>query len=452
MTMKSGIRVKNKLSQAQFIVIGFLIIVMISTVLLMFPFASKDGTRTPFLDCLFTSVSATCVTGLVVADTFTHWSMGGQLIILTLIQIGGLGFITIGVVFSMLLRQRIGLKFRGLMQESVNSLKISGIVKLTRKIIKGTLIIEGVGALILGIRFSVYFKNAATGFYYGLWHSVSAFCNAGFDLMGVEEEYSSLTAFAGDYVVNIVIMALIIIGGIGFIVWDDISRNKLKFRKYSLHTKIVLVTTAFLIIVPAVLFYIVEYDNTMAGMNVGERVLASAFSSVTARTAGFNTVDTGALTGASKMLTIILMFIGGSPGSTAGGIKTTTIFVLLVNLFAGIRSGAGGSVFRRRFEEDAIKKASTVFILNLMLAVTAVFAVLAFNGLPFEDVAFEVFSAIGTVGMSTGLTRSLNNVSRIIIVILMFCGRIGSLSFAMSIMKTKKRAPVYYPDEKISIG
>ena len=450
--MRSGIRVKNKLSQAQFIVVGFLIIVMISTVLLMFPFASRDGEYTPFLDCLFTSVSATCVTGLVVVDTFTHWSIGGQLIILLLIQIGGLGFITIGVIFSMLLRQRIGLKFRGLMQESVNSLKISGIVKLTRKIIRGTLIIEGTGALILGIRFSVYFKNAGKGFYYGIWHSVSAFCNAGFDLMGVSKEYASLTDFTGDFIVNIVIMALIIIGGIGFVVWDDISRNKLRFKKYSLHTKIVLVTTAFLIIVPTVLFYLVEYGNTMAGMNVGERLLASAFSAVTARTAGFNTVDTGALSGASKMLTMILMFIGGSPGSTAGGIKTTTIFVLIVNLFTGIRNGMGGSVFKRRFEEDAIRKASTVFILNLVLAVTAIFAVLAVNKLPLEDVAFEVFSAIGTVGMTTGLTRSLNTVSRIIIVILMFSGRIGSLSFAMSIMKTKKRAPVYYPDEKISIG
>lgn len=450
--MRSGIRVKNKLSQAQFIVVGFLIIVMISTVLLMFPFASRDGGYTPFLDCLFTSVSATCVTGLVVVDTFTHWSIGGQLIILLLIQIGGLGFITIGVIFSMLLRQRIGLKFRGLMQESVNSLKISGIVKLTRKIIRGTLIIEGTGALILGIRFSVYFKNLGKGFYYGIWHSVSAFCNAGFDLMGVSEEYASLTDFTGDFIVNTVIMALIIIGGIGFVVWDDISRNKLRFRKYSLHTKIVLVTTAFLIIVPTVLFFLVEYGNTMAGMNVGERLLASAFSAVTARTAGFNTVDTGALSGASKMLTMILMFIGGSPGSTAGGIKTTTIFVLIVNLFTGIRNGMGGSVFKRRFEEDAIRKASTVFILNLVLAVTAIFAVLAVNKLPLEDVAFEVFSAIGTVGMTTGLTRSLNTVSRIIIVILMFSGRIGSLSFAMSIMKTKKRAPVYYPDEKISIG
>ncbi|MBD5156910.1 MAG: Trk family potassium uptake protein [Butyrivibrio sp.] len=450
--MRSGIRVKNKLSQAQFIVVGFLIIVMISTVLLMFPFASRDGEYTPFLDCLFTSVSATCVTGLVVVDTFTHWSIGGQLIILLLIQIGGLGFITIGVIFSMLLRQRIGLKFRGLMQESVNSLKISGIVKLTRKIIRGTFIIEGTGALILGIRFSVYFKNAGKGFYYGIWHSVSAFCNAGFDLMGVSKEYASLTDFTGDFIVNTVIMALIIIGGIGFVVWDDISRNKLRFKKYSLHTKIVLVTTAFLIIVPTVLFYLVEYGNTMAGMNVGERLLASAFSAVTARTAGFNTVDTGALSGASKMLTMILMFIGGSPGSTAGGIKTTTIFVLIVNLFTGIRNGMGGSVFKRRFEEDAIRKASTVFILNLVLAVTAIFAVLAVNKLPLEDVAFEVFSAIGTVGMTTGLTRSLNTVSRIIIVILMFSGRIGSLSFAMSIMKTKKRAPVYYPDEKISIG
>lgn len=450
--MKSGIRVKNKLSQGQFIAIGFLIIILVSTVLLMLPFASRDGRGTPFLDSLFTSVSAVCVTGLVVADTFTHWSTAGQLIILLLIQVGGLGFITIGVMFSLLLRQRIGLKFRGLMQESVNSLKISGIVKLTRRIVKGTLLIEGAGALILGIRFSIYFKNAAVGFYYGLWHSVSAFCNAGFDLMGVTEEYGSFTAFAGDYVVNIVLMALIVVGGIGFAVWDDLSRNRFRFRKYSLHTKIVLVTTAFLIIVPTILFYLVEYHNTMADMNTGERLLASAFCAVTARTAGFNTVDTGALTGASKALTMILMFIGGSPGSTAGGIKTTTIFVLLVNLFTGIRSGAGGSVFRRRFEEDAVRKASTVFILNLLLAVTAIFVVLAVNRLPLEDVAFEVFSAIGTVGMTANLTRSLNAVSRIIIIVLMFCGRIGSLSFAMSIMQTKKRKPVYYPDEKISIG
>ncbi len=450
--MRAAIKVKNKLSQAQFIAIGFFLIILAGTLLLMLPFASRDGEYTPFLDCLFTSVSATCVTGLVVADTFTQWSVGGQLVILVLIQTGGLGFITVGVIFSLLLRQRIGLKFRGLMQESVNSLKISGIVKLTRKIINGTLIIEGIGALILGVRFSVYFRNIGKGFYYGLWHSVSAFCNAGFDLMGVDGQYSSLSAFAGDAVVNIVIMSLIIVGGIGFVVWDDLSRNKLHFRKYSLHTKIVLVTTAFLIIVPSVLFYIVEYNNTMAGMNTGERLLASLFSSVTARTAGFNTVDTGALTGASKVLTMILMFIGGSPGSTAGGIKTTTFFVLAVNLFAGIRSGMGGSVFRRRFEEDAIRKASTVFILNLMLAVTAAFAVLAVNRLPLDEVLFEVFSAIGTVGMSTGLTRSLNTASRIIIIILMFCGRIGSLSFAMSIMHTQKRAPVCYPKEKISIG
>lgn len=450
--MRAGIKVKNKLSQGQFIAIGFFLIILAGTLLLMLPFASRDGEYTPFLDCLFTSVSATCVTGLVVVDTFTQWSVGGQLVILVLIQTGGLGFITVGVIFSLLLRQRIGLKFRGLMQESVNSLKISGIVKLTRKIINGTLIIEGIGALILGVRFSVYFRNIGKGFYYGLWHSVSAFCNAGFDLMGVDGQYSSLSAFAGDAVVNIVIMSLIIVGGIGFVVWDDLSRNKLHFRKYSLHTKIVLVTTAFLIIVPSALFYIVEYDNTMAGMSIGERLLASLFSSVTARTAGFNTVDTGALTGASKVLTMILMFIGGSPGSTAGGIKTTTFFVLAVNLFAGIRSGMGGSVFRRRFEEDAIRKASTVFILNLMLAVTAAFAVMAVNRLPLDEVLFEVFSAIGTVGMSTGLTRSLNTASRIIMIILMFCGRIGSLSFAMSIMHTQKRAPVCYPKEKISIG
>lgn len=442
---------KKRLSQTQFIILGFLIIIVVGTFLLMFPISSADGSFTSFADCVFTAVSATCVTGLVVVDTFTHWSVFGQIVILCLIQVGGLGFITIGVMFSMILRRRIGLKTRGLLQESVNTLKIGGIIKLTKKIIKGTLFIEAIGALILGIRFSFDY-GPIRGMYYGLFHSVSAFCNAGFDLMGINEPYCSLTRYVGDPFVNITVMALIIIGGIGFIVWDDITTNKLNFKKYMLQTKVVIVTTAVLVLGGGLLFFATEFNNTMAGMNPGTRILASLFSSVTARTAGFNTVDTAALTGGSKILTVVLMFIGGSPGSTAGGIKTTTIFVLLINLFSGISTGKGGSVFKRRFEEDAVRKASFVFLLNLLLGLVACFIILAVNNLAFEDVVFEVFSAIGTVGMSTGITRDLNIVSRVIIMILMFCGRIGSLSFALSFMQNKKSAPVYYPSENISIG
>ena len=448
--MKGKAKTRRHLTQTQFIVYGFIAIILIGALLLCTPIASRTHTATPFLDSLFTAVSSTCVTGLVVVDTYVHWSLFGQIVILFLIQIGGLGFITIGVLFSLILRRKIGLKTRGLMQESVNTIKIGGIIRLARKIIRGTLLIEGAGAILLSIRFSFDF-GVPKGIYYGIFHSISAFCNAGFDLMGVNGEFNSLCDYAGDPWVNIVIMSLIVIGGIGFVVWDDISINKFKFKKYSFHTKIVLVTTLFLIVSSSTLFYIVEYDNTMEGMNVGERILASMFSAITARTAGFNTIDTGSLKGASLLLTCILMFIGGSPGSTAGGIKTTTFFVLMVNLFANMRGGKSG-IFRRRFEDGAVKKASMVFILNLVLCMMAMFVILAITNLAFSDIMFEVFSAMGTAGMSTGVTRDLNEGARCIIMLLMFCGRVGSLSFALSFLQKKKVPPVCYPQEKISIG
>ncbi len=450
--MEGKAKVRNRLSQTQFLVIGFFLIIALGTILLMLPISSKSGTSTPFLSSLFTAVSSTCVTGLIVVDTFTHWTIFGQIVILCLIQVGGLGFITIGVLFSLVLRRKIGIKTRGLMQESANALKLGGVIKLAKKIVKGTFLFEGAGALILTIRFT-FDMGPLKAIYYGIFHSVSAFCNAGFDLMGYQGEYNSLVSYVNDPVINIVIMALIVIGGIGFIVWDDISTNRLKFRKYTLQTKIVLCTTLALILGGALLFYVVEYNNTMSGMSTGSRIWASLFSSVTARTAGFNTVDTGQLSGASKLLTIILMFIGGSPGSTAGGIKTTTIFVLMASLWALISRGRGnGGVFRRRFEDDAVRKASTVVALNLLLGLVACFAILAIDSLPFEDIMFEVFSAIGTVGMSTGITRSLGTASRVIVAVLMFCGRIGSLSFALSFLQKKKVAPVVYPQEKVSIG
>ena len=451
MDEKKLIHARRHVSQTQFIAYGFFCIIITGTLLLMLPFASRDGQSEPFLNCLFTATSASCVTGLVVADTWSQWSLFGQLVILTMIQIGGLGFITVGVFISIVLRRKIGLKERGLMMESVNTLQIGGVVRLAKKIIIGTCIFEGTGAVLLAIRFIPQF-GFLRGLFYGIFHSISAFCNAGFDLMGGQTPYSSFVAYYDDWLVNLVIMSLIIIGGIGFIVWDDLSRNKLHFRKYMLQTKIVLVTTAILVFCGALLYYLLERNHLLVGMNTSGKILTSLFSSVTARTAGFNTTDTAALTDGSKLLTIILMFIGGSPGSTAGGIKTTTLVVLLLCVHSNIKQTYGINIFGRRLENDAVKRAGTILTINLLLAVTASLAIMAIQPLGFSDILFETFSAIGTVGMTTGITRALHPVSRCIIILLMYCGRIGSLSFALAFVQSKRKPHVQQPAEAINIG
>ena len=399
MDEKKLIHARRHVSQTQFIAYGFFCVIITGTLLLMLPFASRDGQSEPFLNCLFTATSASCVTGLVVADTWSQWSLFGQLVILTMIQIGGLGFITVGVFISIVLRRKIGLKERGLMMESVNTLQIGGVVRLAKKIIIGTCIFEGTGAVLLAIRFIPQF-GFFRGLFYGIFHSISAFCNAGFDLMGGQTPYSSFVAYYDDWLVNFVIMSLIIIGGIGFIVWDDLSRNKLHFRKYMLQTKIVLVTTAILVFGGGLLFYLLERNHLLVGMNTSGKILTSLFSSVTARTAGFNTTDTAALTDGSKLLTIILMFIGGSPGSTAGGIKTTTLVVLLLCVHSNIKQTYGINIFGRRLENDAVKRAGTILTINLLLAVTASLAIMAIQPLGFSDILFETFSAIGTAAES----------------------------------------------------
>ena len=451
MDEKKLIHARRHVSQTQFIAYGFFCVIITGTLLLMLPFASRDGQSEPFLNCLFTATSASCVTGLVVADTWSQWSLFGQLVILTMIQIGGLGFITVGVFISIVLRRKIGLKERGLMMESVNTLQIGGVVRLAKKIIIGTCIFEGTGAVLLAIRFIPQF-GFFRGLFYGIFHSISAFCNAGFDLMGGQTPYSSFVAYYDDWLVNFVIMSLIIIGGIGFIVWDDLSRNKLHFRKYMLQTKIVLVTTAILVFGGGLLFYLLERNHLLVGMNTSGKILTSLFSSVTARTAGFNTTDTAALTDGSKLLTIILMFIGGSPGSTAGGIKTTTLVVLLLCVHSNIKQTYGINIFCRRLENDAVKRAGTILTINLLLAVTASLAIMAIQPLGFSDILFETFSAIGTVGMTTGITRALHPISRCIIILLMYCGRIGSLSFALAFVQSKRKPHVQQPAEAINIG
>lgn len=444
-------KIIRRLTQTQMIVIGFCLVILSGTILLMLPISTREGVVTSPIDALFTTVSASCVTGLIIADTYQYWSIFGQIVIISLIQIGGLGFMTIGVFFAVVLRKKIGLWVRGTLQESVNIMQTGGIVRLAKKIIIGTAVFEGTGALILSIHFSRT-MDWGQAVYYGIFHSVSAFCNAGFDLMGKDGEYISLTGYSGDWTVNLVIMLLIIIGGIGFFIWNDLSENKLHFRRWKLHTKITILMTLALVFGGAAVLFALEYNNTLAGRSLDEQILCSLFGSVTARTAGFNTVDTAALTDSSKLFTALLMFIGGSPGSTAGGIKTTTFVVLAASVYSGLFDKRECSMFGRRLSRDVVRKASTVLCTNLMLCVTAVLIIVTATSLGVTDVIFEVASAMGTVGMSAGITRDLDAVSKISLIFLMFCGRVGSMTFALSLKGHKVEPPVRLPEEEVMIG
>lgn len=446
-------KIQDRLTYVRIIALGYLIVIGLGTLLLLLPAATRAGEKTDFLTALFTATTATCVTGLVVVDTGTHWTALGQVIILMMIQIGGLGFMTMGMLLAMLLKRKITLRTRGLLQESMNGMQTGGIVRLVRTALAGTALFELAGAALLSIRFIPLF-GFGKGIFYGIFHSVSAFCNAGMDLLGgYSGQYASFSDFRGDALVNLTLMALIVVGGIGFFVWSDLKKNGLHVRKYALHTKMALYMTAVLLIGGAVIYYIFEKNQTLAGLSLKEQLLACAFSSVTARTAGFNTIDTGALTNASKLFTMALMFVGGSPGSTAGGIKTVTAMVLLAYVWSNLRASKGVNLFHRRMEDDAVRKASNVVVISaLMTAAAAVVICYLQPRLPVEDVLFEIFSAIGTVGMSAGLTRELGTASRIVIILLMYCGRIGSMSFALSFTERRKVAPVRFPAEKIMIG
>ena len=440
----------KKMNQVQFIAVGFLAIILIGSLLLMLPFATKSGQNTDYLGALFTSTSATCVTGLLAYDTFTHWTIFGQIIILMLIQIGGLGFITIGIGFAVLFRRRIGLRQRDLMKESVSAMEIGSIIKLWKKIIIGSFIFEGLGAVLLSIRFVQDF-GFSKGVYYGIFHSISAFCNSGFDLMGTKEAFSSFTSYVSDPLVNIVLCLLMLVGSLGFFVWSEIAEYKFEWKKYSLHSKIVLTMLLILVIGGTVLLYLFEKDNTLSNFNGWSAFWPSLFGAVTSRAAGFNTIDTGAMTSGGKLLTTILMFIGGNSGSTAGGIKTTTLAVLIVYAYSYLKGKPCCSIFKRRISDEVIKKATIVVILNLTLALTASLIIMGTNNLGAEDILFETFAATSTVGMSTGLTRELNLIGRIIYIILMYAGRIGSITFALSLL-TQSKQKLKYPIERVNIG
>ncbi len=442
---------RRRLSHMQIIALGFFLMIVTGTLLLMLPISSQGREWTPFIDALFTATSASCVTGQVVRDTATYWSSFGHVVIITLIQIGGLGFMTIATLFFLACRKRMGLRKRAVMVESISYSQVAGILPFVKKIILGTLFFEGIGALILSIRFIPEF-GLRRGIAYSIFHAISAFCNAGFDLMGIKEPYSSFCDYSGDWLVNLTIMFLVVMGGLGFMVWDDLLQKKHHVRRYSLHTKIVLTMSFVLIFGGATLFFLFERNNLGTDMPLHEQVLTALFDSVTARTAGFNTTDTAALTDSSKLLTMILMFIGGNSGSTAGGVKTTTIAVILIYTVCGLKGYQHATVFGRRLEEDSLKKATYVFFANLLLVLGGTLVICTIQNIGVVDVLFECFSAGGTVGMTTGITRDLKTVSKLVVIFLMYCGRVGSISFGSALMERRALPPVTAPTEQITIG
>ena len=437
-------------SPNRIIALGFLGIIVAGALLLMLPFVNRTGQGLSFLDSLFTATSATCVTGLVVADTWTQFNLLGQIVLLALIQVGGLGYMTMVLMASLLLGRKIGLRQRSVMMESVSAEHLSDVIALLRYILIGTAAIEGAGAVLLAFRF-VPELGAARGIWYSIFHSVSAFCNAGFDLMGFREPYSSLTYYVDDPLVNLTACALVLLGGLGFLVWRDVWENGLHFRRYSLHAKLMLTASAVLTVGGTALFWLAERDGILQGMEPGQQVLASLFQAVSPRTAGFNTVDLASLTSAGGLLTIVLMFIGAGPGSTGGGVKVTTVLVCLLTLASYIRGRREVGAFNRRLDEEQIHRAAAGVTLYMALAMTGGFLLLATQPFPLQDALFEVFSAMSTVGLSTGITRSLSSFNRGLLIVMMFCGRIGSLSKMMAL--AERMAPrVKDPVEHITIG
>ncbi|MBO4562456.1 MAG: Trk family potassium uptake protein [Clostridia bacterium] len=441
-----GFKKKRILSPWILIIAGFAAVILLGAGLLMLPFASS-GTPAPFGDALFTSVSAVCVTGLVVRDTATCWSGFGQAVLLLLIQIGGLGVVTVAASLTILSGKRISLFTRSTIKSTMAAPQLGGIVRLTKFVLRGTFLVELAGAIL--IMPSMIIRYGARGIWLSVFHSVSAFCNAGFDIMGrATGAYSSLTSFAADPFVTVPVMLLILIGGIGFITWDDFRTHKFRFSKYSMQSKAALTVSGILILIPVVILFFVDYK----GLPMGERVLCSLFQAVTPRTAGFNTADLTRMSGPTKGLTTALMLIGGSPGSTAGGMKTTTIAVLAAVVASTFNKNSEVHMFKRRVEPAAVKTAATLFMMYLTLFFTGACAISLIEGIPMSDCAFETASALGTVGLTMGITPLLGTASRCILMALMFMGRVGGLTLIYAFLPGAGTVRSKYPLENITIG
>ena len=445
--MSKHIGFQNKLSSFQIIILGFAGVIVLGALLLMLPISTQNGAVTPFSKTLFTATSAVCVTGLVVFDTASYWSGFGQLIILIMIQIGGLGVISVASFLSMLAGRKISLMQRQTMQNALSAPQMGGIVKLTRFIFLVSFAIEGLGALLLMPVFMT--KYGIRGIWMAVFHSVSAFCNAGFDLMGNQTgQYSSLTSFAGSGYVTLVICLLIMIGGIGFLTWKDIAVKKTRFKEYSMQTKVILVTTAILIVIPAVFFFFSDFANEP----LKDRICMSVFQAVTPRTAGFNTADLNKMSDAGRSVMMLLMLIGGSPGSTAGGMKTTTIAVLFANAIAVFRKRQNANCYGRRIDDSTVKNASAILFMYVFFSMLSAIIISITDGISMQMGMFETFSAIGTVGLTLGITPTLSAVSRFVLILLMFFGRVGGLTIIYAAFSQKDASTLKYPMENITVG
>lgn len=443
--------IKN-MTPTKTILLGYVVIIFFGTFLLMLPVATRSGYSTGFLDSLFTATSSTCVTGLVRFDTYLHWSLFGQIVILCMIQIGGIGFMTFAMSLVSLTKKKIGVNQRLLVRESVSAPSIGGIVRMTRFIILGTAAFELLGTILLSFYYCPIL-GFGKGLFFSAFHAISAFCNAGFDLMGAFEPYSSLTRLSGNVYFSVVIMLLVVIGGLGFFVWNDIAECRFNFRRYKLHTKIVLTVSALLIFLGAAAIYFFEYSGTVfKDFSTGERVLNSFFQSISPRTAGFNSVDIGSMTQSSQLLIMILMIIGGSPGSTAGGIKTTTLAILLLSVFTTFRRRKSIECFRRRVDDAILRTASCVLMMYIALSLGSAMIVSWAEGIPVMTALFEVISAVGTVGLSLGVSPAAGTLTQIMLTMLMLFGRVGSLTMLLAFGSSHYNSPSKLPLEKVQIG
>lgn len=445
--MKQLIKSRKRLTSFQIILLGFVGVIILGALILMLPISSQSGRVTPFNQTLFTATSAVCVTGLVVHDTATYWSYFGQAVILVLIQIGGLGVITMALSFVRLSGKKISFSQRSTMQNAISAPIVGGIVKFTEFVIKGTVIIELIGAVAMMPVF--IHDHGPRGIWMAFFHSISAFCNAGFDLMGQPgNKFASLTSYSANTYINLIIMLLIVVGGIGFLTWKDIVTNKLRFRRYRMQSKVILVTSALLIIIPAVIFFLFDFSD----LPLMERLNNSLFQSVTTRTAGFNTVDLTGLTQISRAIFVMLMLVGGSPGSTAGGLKTTTLAVLISNAISTFRRKEDPETFGRRIEAGTVKTASTILLLYITLCFTSAAVISTVERLPLGVCLFETASAVGTVGLTLGITPSLGLASQIILIVLMFLGRVGGLTVIYAALSGTNKKLSKLPLDKITVG
>ena len=439
--------IRGHLTSFRMILLSFILMIIVGAVLLCLPFASKGDQPVSFLNALFTSTSAACVTGLVVFDTATKWTLFGRVVLLALIQVGGLGVVTMAAAIITLTGAQIGLLPRLAVQDAVSAPELGSVLEFMKFLMAGTFCIEGVGALCLLPVFAGQF-GFVKGLGYAVFHSISAFCNAGFDLMGVQAPFSSLTAYSANAAVNVVIMLLIILGGLGFLTWSDLLASRFRLKKLRLQTKIILASTAALILLPAFFFFFVEFK----GLPWNERLLLSLFQSVTPRTAGFNTADYGQMSESGLLITIMLMMIGGAPGSTAGGMKVTTMAVLFLASAAFLRRREQVNCFRRRIGKDAIQNAMALLTLYIFLLLGGGIVMACAEGIPIIISLFECASALGTVGLTCGITPGLSALSRIMLIIFMFFGRVGGLTLGYSLAAAARGSTGLLPVESVSVG